>query len=86
MASNISSQLSPFETELVNRVHAHFPNNQPTNFLFFYTHASPYSNFYSRIVIDNDIKFHCTEQYMMYNKASKSFISLMSFLLFVSSN
>jgi predicted NAD-dependent protein-ADP-ribosyltransferase YbiA (DUF1768 family) len=71
MASNIQPQLSSFETELINRVHAHFPNNEPTKFHFFYTNASPYSNFYPCTVTDNNIQFHCTEQYMMYQKASK---------------
>jgi predicted NAD-dependent protein-ADP-ribosyltransferase YbiA (DUF1768 family) len=71
MSFNIRSQLSSFEIELVNRVHGHFPNNEPTKFLFFYTKASPYSNFYPCKVTDNEIEYHCTEQYMMYQKASK---------------
>jgi predicted NAD-dependent protein-ADP-ribosyltransferase YbiA (DUF1768 family) len=71
MASNIGSQLSLFENELVNRVHAYFPNNEPTKFLFFYTIKSPYGNFYPCKFIDNDIEYNCTEQYMMYQKASK---------------
>ncbi|CAF1295673.1 unnamed protein product [Adineta steineri] len=69
MSFNIRSQLSSFETELINRVHAHFPNNEPTKFLFFYTKASPFGNFYPSIIIDNGIQFYCTEQYMMYHKA-----------------
>jgi predicted NAD-dependent protein-ADP-ribosyltransferase YbiA (DUF1768 family) len=71
MASNNRSQLSSCELELVNRVHAHFPKNEPTKFFFFYTIASPFSNFYPSKVIENGIEFHCTEQYMMYHKASK---------------
>ena len=70
MAANIQSEYSPQEIELVSRVHGHFPNNEPTRFVYFYTIASPYSNFYPCIVIENDIQFNCTEQYMMYHKAS----------------
>ena len=74
MASNeeccTSSTLTPSEIELINRVHSHFPNNEPTKFFFFYTNMSPFSNFYPSKVIENGIQFHCTEQYMMYHKAS----------------
>ncbi|CAF0939204.1 unnamed protein product [Rotaria sordida] len=69
MATNIQSELSSSEIELVNRVHAYFLNNNPTKFFYFYTNTSPFSNFYPCQVIENDIQFHCTEQYMMYHKA-----------------
>jgi predicted NAD-dependent protein-ADP-ribosyltransferase YbiA (DUF1768 family) len=71
MASNVGLQLSSFERELIDRVHGYFPNNEPTKFRFFYTIASPYTNFYPCIFTEDDIQFNCTEQYMMYHKASK---------------
>jgi len=70
MASSIESQYSSYEIDLVNRVHAHFPNGQPTDFIFFYTIHSPYTNFYPCKVVEDNIEFNCTEQYMMYHKAS----------------
>jgi predicted NAD-dependent protein-ADP-ribosyltransferase YbiA (DUF1768 family) len=71
MASSTQSALSSFEIELINRVHSRFPNDEPNKFFFFYTIASPFSNFYPSTVTENGIQFHCTEQYMMYHKASK---------------
>lgn len=76
MASNsnhiTSSTLSASEKEMIERVHSHFPNNQPTKFNFFYATASPFSNFHPCSFEENGIQFDCSERYMMYHKASKS--------------
>jgi len=69
MASN--NQISSFESELINRVHSHFPNNQPNKYHYFYQTASPFSNFHPCTFTENGIQFHSSEQYMMYHKASK---------------
>ncbi|CAF1543015.1 unnamed protein product, partial [Rotaria sordida] len=37
MGTNIRSELSSSEIELVNRVHAYFLNNNPTKFFYFYS-------------------------------------------------
>ncbi|CAF0725279.1 unnamed protein product [Rotaria sp. Silwood1] len=63
------SALTPSESELIKRVHSHFPNNEPDKFHFFYATASPFSNFHPCNLLENGIQFHTTEQYMMYHKA-----------------
>jgi predicted NAD-dependent protein-ADP-ribosyltransferase YbiA (DUF1768 family) len=65
------STLIPSEVELINRVHSHFPENEPNKFHFFYRTASPFSNFHPCSFSENGIQFHSSEQYMMYHKASK---------------
>jgi hypothetical protein len=76
MASNndsvTSSTLTPPEVELINRVHSHFPNNEPDKFHFFYQTASPFSNFHPCTFSEDGIEFTSSEQYMMHHKASKS--------------
>ncbi|CAF0964429.1 unnamed protein product [Adineta steineri] len=64
-----SSTLTAVETELINRVHSHFPNNEPNRFHYFYQTASPFSNFHPCTFSENEVQFHCSEQYMMYHKA-----------------
>ena len=71
MAARSSAPLSAYEIELVARVHSYFPNNDPRRFTFFYTDKSPFSNFYPSNLEEDGVRFHCTEQYMMYHKASK---------------
>jgi len=72
MASNMTtSVLTSSESELINRVHSHFPNNEPNQFHFFYETASPFSNFHPCTFSENGIQFNSSEQYMMYHKASK---------------
>ena len=41
----------------------------PKNFTFFYTTASPFSQFHPCEFEENGIKFIAAEQYMMYQKA-----------------
>ena len=84
-SANTNSRTStsvPSEIELINRVHSYFPNNEPTKFFFFYTNTSPFSNFYPCNITENGIEFHCTEQYMMYHKASKGKIYFL-FIIFI---
>jgi len=73
MASNTesitTSTLTPSEIELINRVHSHFPNNEPNKFHFFYETASPFSNFHPCSFSENGIQFDTSERYMMYHKA-----------------
>ncbi|CAF1469387.1 unnamed protein product [Rotaria sordida] len=71
MASNDlpKSSLSLTEIELINRVHSHFQRNEPDKFHFFYSTASSFSNFHPCTITENDLTFHCSEQYMMYHKA-----------------
>ncbi len=71
MASNNSNASDATEIELINRVHAHFPRNDPDKFYFFYATASPFSNFHPCSITENGLTFHSSEQYMMYHKASK---------------
>jgi predicted NAD-dependent protein-ADP-ribosyltransferase YbiA (DUF1768 family) len=73
MASNNSNASDATEIELINRVHAHFPRNDPDKFYFFYATASPFSNFHPCSITENGLTFHSSEQYMMYHKASKYF-------------
>ncbi|CAF0922522.1 unnamed protein product [Rotaria sordida] len=68
-AYSTSSILTSSENELIQRVHSHFPNNEPNKFHFFYRTASPFSNFHPCSFSENEIQFHTTEQYMMYHKA-----------------
>ena len=70
-ANLTQSSLVPSEIELINRVHSHFPNNEPNKFLYFYETASPFSNFHPCSFSENGIQFNSSEQYMMYQKASK---------------
>jgi predicted NAD-dependent protein-ADP-ribosyltransferase YbiA (DUF1768 family) len=65
-----TSTLVPSEIELINRVHSHFPNNEPDKFYYFYETASPFSNFHPTSFSENGIQFSSSEQYMMYHKAS----------------
>ncbi len=65
------SSLTPTEIELIDRVHAHFQRNDPNKFHFFYTTASPFSNFHPCTITEDGYTFHSNEQYMMYHKASK---------------
>lgn len=67
-----ASTLSPFEIELIKRVHSHFPNNEPDLFHFFYATASPFSNFHPCLFTEDGIEFDTSEKYMMYHKASKT--------------
>lgn len=71
-SSCTTSTLSSVETELINRVHSHFPNNQPDKFYFFYATASPFSNFHPCHFIEDGVEFDTSEKYMMYHKASKN--------------
>jgi hypothetical protein len=81
MASNITkSTLTPSESELINRVHSHFPNNQPNKYHYFYQTASPFSNFHPCNFSENGIQFNSSEQYMMYHKASKESFFFPNFL------
>lgn len=70
-ANLTSSTYTPSEIELVNRVHSHFPNNEPNQFHYFYETASPFSNFHPCTFTENGIEFNNSERYMMYHKASK---------------
>ncbi len=65
------SSLTPTEIELIDRVHAHFQRNDPNKFHFFYTTASPFSNFHPCTITEDGYTFHSNEQYMMHHKASK---------------
>jgi predicted NAD-dependent protein-ADP-ribosyltransferase YbiA (DUF1768 family) len=66
-----TSTYTQSETELVNRVHSHFPNNEPDKFHYFYETASPFSNFHRCAFSENGVEFDTSERYMMYHKASK---------------
>jgi hypothetical protein len=66
-----TSTLTSSEIELINRVHSHFPNNEPDKFHYFYQTASPFSNFHPCTFTENNIEFNSSEKYMMYHKASK---------------
>lgn len=66
-----TSTLTPSEIELINRVHSHFPNNEPDKFHYFYETASPFSNFHPCSFTENGVEFDTSERYMMYHKASK---------------
>lgn len=71
-SSTKTSTLSDVEREMIDRVHSHFPENEPIKFHFFYETASPFSNFHPcSFDDDNGITFDCSEKYMMYQKASK---------------
>ncbi|UJR25815.1 hypothetical protein I4U23_007165 [Adineta vaga] len=63
------SSLTPLEIELINRVHSHFPNNEPDRFHYFYQTASPFSNFHPCFFVEDGIEFDTSEKYMMYHKA-----------------
>ena len=69
---------SPDEIEMFNRVHSRFPNNEPRKFFFFYRPASPFSNFHYAEFEEDGIQFKCSEQYMMYHKASRSLLYVFS--------
>lgn len=71
MASKAGPTLAAVEVDFINRIHARFPNGEPTRFHYFYTNQSPFSNFFPKGVTENGVEFHCTEQYMMYHKASE---------------
>ena len=66
-----ASILSDGEREMIDRVHSHFPNSEPTKFHFFYETASPFSNFHPCSFEADGHTFDCSEKYMMYHKASK---------------
>jgi predicted NAD-dependent protein-ADP-ribosyltransferase YbiA (DUF1768 family) len=87
-ANLTQSSLVPSEVELINRVHSHFPNNEPNKFFYFYETASPFSNFHPCSFSENGIQFNCSEQYMMYQKASKEKTNFLNYqtILFISKN
>ncbi|CAF0909827.1 unnamed protein product [Adineta ricciae] len=64
-----TSTYTPSELELVERVHSHFPNNEPDQFHYFYETASPFSNFHPCHFVEDGIEFDTSEKYMMYHKA-----------------
>lgn len=70
MASSKTNPISSYEEEMINRVHSRFPNNEPTKFFFFFSNASPFSNFYPSLFEENGVQFKFNEQYMMFHKAS----------------
>ena len=42
---------------------------KPNKFTFFWSNASPFSNWHKCYFKENEIEFNCSEQYMMYHKA-----------------
>ncbi|CAF0855622.1 unnamed protein product [Didymodactylos carnosus] len=58
---------SNFENELIERVLSKADKSE--TYTYFWKTESPFSNFHPCTVSVDNLKFSCTEQYMMYNKA-----------------